>query len=274
MALDLLPLIFLGFAIAVYGTMIGAGGGFILVPVLLLLFPEYGPEKVTAVSLAVVCMNATSGSLAFSRQRTIDYLTGLLFAASAAPGVIAGALLVHFFPERLFAGLFGGLLLFLAIFVARQRVASVQPPVRGRGVIVRTVTFDGRQYRYAYKAWQAVALSGFIGLISSLFGVGGGVIHVPAMISLLHIPVHFAVATSQFILAFMAGGGTIVHLLDGSLAGKALAQAAFLGLGAVPGAQVGARIARRTRGRSILIMLAGALVLLAIRLIVKSVADL
>jgi uncharacterized membrane protein YfcA len=105
-----------------------------------------------------------------------------------------------------------------------------------------------------------------------LFGVGGGVIHVPAMIVLFRIPIDFAVATSHFILMFMTGGATMVHLVDGSLQGKQLLQAVALGAGAVPGAQVGAWLSHRARGRTVLVLLSVALMALAGRLMLKGVA--
>lgn len=110
-----------------------------------------------------------------------------------------------------------------------------------------------------------------VGLISSLFGIGGGAIHVPAMISLLHIPVSFAVATSQFILAFMSGGGTIIHLANGTLSGEQLTKTAALAAGTIPGAQVGARLAVRMKGRTVVRLLVAALLLLSARLLVKGI---
>jgi len=271
--IELLPLVALGFAVGAYGTVIGAGGGFILVPVLLLIFPEYGPEKVTAISLAVVWANATSGSIAYARQRRIDYLTGVIFAGASVPGVLAGALMVHLVPERLFSLLFGALLLFMAGVTLRPAPPTVRQPRPERGLLVRTiVASDGVTYRYAYKVWQGVALSVAVGFASSLFGVGGGVIHVPAMIVLFRFPVQFAVATSHFILAFMAGGATIVHLAIGTLAGKQLWQALALGAGAIPGAQAGAWASHRIHGRAVLTLLSFALIALAARLIVKGLA--
>ncbi len=274
MDVSLLGLVALGFVAGAYGTVIGAGGGFILVPALLLLYPKYGPQDVTGVSLAVVWANATSGSVAYARQHRIDYVTGLLFAASSLPGVIAGALLVHLVPTRVFSVLFSLLLLAIAIVTLRRSTMAVRPPLPGRGLLVRRVVAGGMTYRYGYKVWQGVLLSMAVGFASSLFGIGGGIIHVPAMIMLLHIPIQFAVATSQFILAFMSGGATLVHLLSGSLAGKELLRAAALGVGAVPGAQVGAQIAHRMKGRSVLALLVVALVVLAGRLMVKGVLDL
>ena len=61
----------LGFVIGTYGTLIGAGGGFVLVPILLMLYPNESPEIITSISLAVVFFNAMSGSLAYSRMKRI-----------------------------------------------------------------------------------------------------------------------------------------------------------------------------------------------------------
>ncbi|HEU4759569.1 MAG TPA: sulfite exporter TauE/SafE family protein [Dehalococcoidia bacterium] len=273
MATELLLLVPLGFAVAAYGTVIGAGGGFVLVPALLLLYPDYGPEKVTSISLAVIFANATSGSVAYARQQRIDYRTGLLFAGSSLPGVVGGALLVQVIPTSVFSVLFSVVIIALAAFSLRGPPQAIQRPRTGRGMMVRTIRLpDGRTYRYSYRVWQGVLLSLGVGFVSSLFGIGGGLIHVPAMILWIRMPVHFAVATSHFILALMSGGATALHLGTGTLAGHQLAQAAALGVGAVPGAQAGAFVAQRLRGRTIRTLLVVALVVLAARLLVKGVA--
>lgn len=273
MAFELIALFLLGVVIGAYGTTIGLGGGFILVPLLLLLYPGYDPEEVTSISLAVVMATATSGSVAYARQGRIDYLTGLLFAASAAPGVVAGVFLVSVFPQRLFAGLFGALLLLLAGISLWGRPRAIRTPLSGRGVLRRSIEMPEGTYRFAYRAWQGMLISLAVGVISSTFGIGGGAVHVPAMIMVLHFPVQFAVATSQFILLFMSAEATAIHLANGTLAGDGLLQALAIGAGAVPGAQIGAQIATRLKGRTQLVLLAIALVFLSARLLLKGLFD-
>jgi len=271
--LELAGLVLLGLVIGTYGTVVGAGGGFVLVPALLILYPDFEPEEVTAVSLGVVFLSAVSGASGYARQRRIDYTTGLLFAAASAPGVVAGAMLVQFVPERVFTGLFGVMLLAVAVVSLWGRPLAIREPLRGRGVIRRIVTDgEGRQYIYAYRIWQAMTLSLGIGVVSSLFGIGGGVIHVPAMILLLHIPVQFAVATSLFLLAFMSGGASVIHIATGTLGGEEATKIGALALGAVPGAQLGTYLSHRMKGRSVLILLASAIVVLGARLLLKAVA--
>ena len=73
-------LLAIGLTVGFIGTLIGAGGGFILVPVLLLLFPQLDSEIITSISLAIVFLNATSGSLAYARLKRIDYKTAFFFS--------------------------------------------------------------------------------------------------------------------------------------------------------------------------------------------------
>ncbi|TMF08488.1 MAG: sulfite exporter TauE/SafE family protein, partial [Chloroflexi bacterium] len=247
--LELLGLAGLGFAVGTYGTIVGLGGGFILVPVLLFLYPDYDPEHLTAISLFVVWTNTTSGSIAYARQGRIDYLTGLLFAASSAPGVLAGVFLVDFVPQRAFTIAFALLLLALAAVAVRGPPRGIRQPLSGRGVIVRQMVTAEGTYRYGYRLWQGVILSLGVGLISSVLGIGGGAVHVPVMISTLHFPVMLATATSQFILAFMSGSASVAHLAKGTLSGDQIVKAAALGVGTVPGAQLGARLAGRMKAR-------------------------
>ncbi|MEX0683951.1 MAG: sulfite exporter TauE/SafE family protein [Dehalococcoidia bacterium] len=271
--LELAGLALLGLVVGAYGTIIGAGGGFVLVPVLLILYPDLEPEEVTAISLGVVCLSALSGSAGYAWQRRIDYQTGLLFAVSSAPGVIAGAFIVEYFPARVFTGVFGLLLAGVAIVSVRSRPSAIREPLRGPGLMRRSISdTEGRTYVYAYRIWQGAVLSLGVGVISSVFGIGGGIIHVPAMTMLLHIPMQFAVATSLFILVFMSGGASAIHLATGTLGGDEAAKIAALAVGAVPGAQIGALLAQRIRGRTALKLLAGAIAVLGARLLVKAVA--
>jgi hypothetical protein len=81
----------LGLLIGAIGTLIGAGGGFILVPVLLLLYPREDPETVASISLAVVFFNASSGSIAYARMQRIDYRAAALLLLTTVPGSILRA---------------------------------------------------------------------------------------------------------------------------------------------------------------------------------------
>ncbi len=253
--------------------MVGAGGGFVLVPILLLLYPRAAAEDVTATSLFMVCANAASGTVAYARQRRIDYRSGIWFATATLPGAVAGAVVVAFVPRRAFDGIFATVLVALGLWLMLHAGATaIRSPVTGRGVVRRTLRdARGNAFVYSFHLWKGIVLSAGIGFLSSLLGIGGGVIHVPVMATVLHFPIHVATATSQFVLTFMAAEGTSVHFATGALGWNDwLGRAVLLAVGAVPGAQVGAWFAQRVHQRIIIRALSAALVLVGVRLGLKA----
>jgi uncharacterized membrane protein YfcA len=260
----------LGVAVGTAGTLIGAGGGFLLVPVLLVLHPHEPPENLTSLSLSVVFFNALSGTAAYARMKRVDYRSGIMFAAAAIPGAIAGAMVTSFLPRRTFDTIFGIVLTLAggALLLARPRPdASAAPlphPGRSHRVIVES---DGTRHEYSFRPEVGIALSVVVGFASSLLGIGGGIIHVPALIYLLGFPAHIATATSHFILVFMALAGTSVHIANGALA-HGFQRAAWLCAGAVLGAQLGARLSTRVNGKWIVRFLAVALLFVGVRILV------
>ena len=275
--LDLL-LIPLGFGVGAYGTMVGAGGGFVLVPALLLIFPDDSQRTVTSISLLVVLMTALSGSVAYARRRLIDYRTGLMFALVAVPASFGGAFAVRYVPRSSFDVMFGVLLVGIALTIAAGLARggqSIREPLRGgRAIITRVIDRgDGVTSRYSYDVRPGLGLSAGTGFIATLFGVGGGIIQVPMMATLLRIPFDIAVATSQFMLIFMAFAGTIIHVVNGDLMGPELARASLLGVGAIAGAQAGAMLTRILSSETITRLLSMGLILIGGRLVLAPLFD-
>ncbi len=267
----------LGILIGAFGTLIGAGGGFILVPILLLLYPNENTELITSISLAVVFFNALSGSWAYSRMKRVDYQSGTIFAIATIPGAILGAVSTAYLPRYAFDIIFGVLMIVAGIFLwvsAKDDHAHAQArssgPVSGkqpaRWTVRDFVDADGVHYHYEYNPVIGIVLSIFVGFVSSLLGVGGGFIHVPALSRLLNFPVHIATATSHFVLAVMALTGTLVHVASGAFE-HGIRRTAILAVGVLLGAQVGARLSNRVGGKWIIRGLALALVFVGIRLI-------
>jgi hypothetical protein len=268
-----------GLLVGTFGTIIGAGGGFILVPLLMLLFPGDSPSVVTAASLAVIFVNSTSGTIAYARMKRISYRTGILFALATIPGALAGSYLTAFIPRKAFGLAFGILLAAVAVFlcVTRGRTppraprgASPPGPRGGRPLapLVDTVVDrEGNSYPLAFNLWLGMGLSLAIGVLSSLAGIGGGLIHVPVLTYLFGFPVHVATATSHFVLVFTSLAGVIMHVIDGSWPVHPVRDLC-LAAGVVAGAQLGAFLARRVPSRWIVLGLAAALGLVGVRLVV------
>ena len=267
--LEWLWLIPTGFLIGAYGTLIGAGGGFILVPLLLLFYPHESADTIASISLAVVFFNALSGTIAYARLKRVDYGSGVILSAATVPGAILGALTTSAIARRPFDFMVGLLLVGISGFLL-MRPRTEAGAYQGRFRFERRmVDRGGTSHEWSYNYVMAILLSIFIGFLSSLLGIGGGFIHVPVMINFLNFPVHVASATSHFTLTVMSCVGSVVHLVTGTLAGT-YDRVIPLAIGVILGAQVGARFAQRIHGRWIIRALVIALAFVGLRLIIKA----
>lgn len=273
--MELVLLVLLGFGTGAYGVLVGAGGGLILGPVLLLFF-DLDPHIVAGTVLAAVAVTSISGTTAYRAMRIIDYRSGLLFAAAAVPGSILGAFGVGAVAPSTFRILFGVLLLLLAVQIAvRSKSPEDQPSgkpnhlfsasVRSRHIVSK----NGAEYRYEFNEILATSFNVVLGFISSFFGTGGGFLRTPILISVFGFPVRVAAATSVFALSMYATVGAATHATLGHI--EWWPTLALTGLGLVLGGQVGARIAGRVSGQWILRLLLLVVLFLGIRLIWQGV---
>ena len=262
----------MGFLIGIFGTLIGAGGGFILVPILILSYPELTTESITAISIAIVAANAISGSIAYARSGRIDYKAGVIFALFTIPGSILGVLTTQFIPRHLFNLFFGVLLLALSAYLFFQHKKTIKPQIadinQKRWRHHELVDAGGTRHTYTYNQTRGIIISILVGYLSPVLGIGGGIIHVPALVQWLHFPVFVATATSHFILAIMATVSVIVHALKGSYHDpKILHMVIGLIIGVIPGAQIGAWLSHKIKGHNIIRALALCLGLVGIRIL-------
>lgn len=261
----------IGLVVGAIGTLIGAGGGFILMPILLIMYPKESPDILTSISLAVVFFNASSGSFAYGRMKRIDYKSGLVFSLATIPGAVLGVYTVSMINRSVFNIIFGILLLAVSIYLfIKPDLSKFAHPGSTEKHTKRTITdSDGKTYEYTFNIWTGIIISLFVGFISSLLGIGGGIIHVPAMVGLLNFPVHVATATSHFVLAIMALVGTVVHIINGTFVSGMMITIA-VSIGVLIGAQVGARLSNKINGKWIIKALAIALGLVGLRMIIFS----
>jgi hypothetical protein len=253
-----------GVLIGAIGTLIGAGGGFIHVPVLI-IFYGFSPQHAIGTSMAVVMLNAISGTFAYIAQKRIDYEIGLKYAVAASPGVFIGAMLSRFFSVGSFSFIFSLLLIILSYYLfSEKEFLIVRTKVAQAPETRHLKDATGEEFSYAPDMSVGFFASILIGIFSGLFGIGGGIIHVPLMYSALGIPVHIATATSHFILAITSVIGCFLFI---GLGYADLDYAVLLGIGTIIGASVGARLSLKTHPSIIKKIIALCLVLLAVRLL-------
>ena len=246
-----------GFLVGMFGTLIGAGGGFILTPVLLLLYPHDSTDTITSISLSVTFANAFSGTIAYARMKRIHYTYGLIFAAAAIPGAIIGALVTYYVHRRTFDFIFAILLMITSVILFLKTPTERGSDAHG------SIQLSPRHFLLG------ILISGAVGFVSSFLGIGGGIIHVPALAGILGFPVHIATATSHFILAIVTFAGVMVHIITGTFQ-HGVVRAIFLAFGVLLGAQAGAFFSSKVGGKAIIRSLAVALALAGIRLLFLS----
>ena len=182
----------LGFGVGAFGTVVGAGGGFILTPILLLLYPHDSARTLTAISLTAVFFNASSGTVAYARQRWTDFRSGIVFALATLPGAVGGALVVGAVSRSVFDGIMGGVLALPRCGCSRATVAAEARTAARRPAAAHRP--PGTRLRVRRPALGGAAYSLAVGFVSSFLGIGGGVIHVPLLARALGFPTHIATA--------------------------------------------------------------------------------
>ncbi|MBO9598409.1 MAG: sulfite exporter TauE/SafE family protein [Cohnella sp.] len=271
--MGLLFLFVVGVVAAVFGSIVGLGGGIIMVPVLVLLGERIVGDPVTTqiavgTSLAVLIFTALSATYTYRKQGKVDVRTGWLFFATSGPSAMVGAQLTTGIaqgPFQLSFGLF--MFVMFGLMIARQKMK----PLRVKWSVQRTFTDgSGVQHTYGYNIALALIIGCGVGLCSGLFGIGGGSLFVPLMVLLFRFPPHVATATSMFVILLSSVLGSGVHAWHGNI--DWLLFAALMP-GAIIGGRLGAIIASRLSGKQLIGLLQATLLGMAIYLIIQGVRD-
>lgn len=233
--------------------MVGLGGGFILVPILR-LFMGFSPAYAAGTSLILIVANSASGAFTYILQRRVHLRIGWLIAAGGLPGGIIGAIISLHISARLFDTILAVLLVGVAIDMAW----NAERRMAGRVERDRVQQIKGMSYR-------AALLLGFVvGIFSSLFGLGGGILLVPTFLYFSELPAHAISATSHFAILLTSPVGLVVHIVQHDID---LHDVVPLVAGGLLGGPVGARLSLRLKSPQLLIIVAIALVTAAATLV-------
>ncbi|HYE97413.1 MAG TPA: sulfite exporter TauE/SafE family protein, partial [Planctomycetota bacterium] len=233
-----------GVAVGLVGSLIGVGGGFFVVPYLLFFF-GYKPDAATAASLGIVLLNALSATASNALRKRIDWKVGTILAVGSLPTAWLGRVVIGRLTAKAFSYSFAALLTGIALYLVLVRLK----PGKGalRGFPRELVDADGQSHRYEVNLPAAVVVSLVVGLVSSLFGVGGGLILVPFMVMAYGTPTVVATATSQYTFLFTAIVGLIEAVRQGQTTAAGWQVVGSMGVGVIVGAQLGVALAKRVR---------------------------
>lgn len=154
----------------------------------------------------------------------------------------------------------------LLFFIKRKQPEELKT---GKYKIIRTFHLEGHTYRYSVSIFAAFILSLGVGMLSGLFGIGGGSIMVPAMILLFGFPAHIATATSMFMIFFISIVGASTHIILGHISWEYVL--AFIP-GAWFGGKLGAIINQMLPGKTIEWILRILLVIIGVRMIIQGLS--
>ncbi len=261
-------LVLLGFLAGTIGSLVGLGGGIIIVPALVMLgswalIPEVSPQIAAGTSLVVVIFNGISSTMSYMKSKTIDYRSAIIFSISATVGGLIGVWANGFLNGKSFNTYFGIFMIcmsFLLLFKDKLSIGN-----RGNKKITRTFTDnDGVVHTYGYNILPAVIIPFIVGFFGGLFGIGGGSLMVPAMVILFSFPPHVAVATSMLIVFLSAIGSVTMQIINDHVS---WIFSAFLVPGVWFGAKLGSWTNKRIKGKTLMTLLRVVLILLGIRLL-------
>lgn len=260
----------IGLGTGVFATLIGIGGGLVMVPVLMLIY-GFPQETAVGTSLTVMVLNALSGSLSYARQRRIDFGTGLVLAVCSLPGAPAGFWLKDHVPPAPFRLIFSGFLVAVFFLIVSRRagvnVNQAPEPLLTGGRPRRFTDGGGVAFEYRVSWGIAGGVSVFVGVLSNFLGIGGGMVHVPMLYRGFGVPIHVATATSLFALFFTSFAGTILVATAGEVDWNFVPA---LGIGIVVGAQLGAELARRLKASAVVKIIAVLLLVAAEEMVRKA----
>ena len=214
-------LVIVGFGSGIIGSLIGVGGGIVMTPVL--TYMGFSPAVIASSSLIAVFATSLSSTLTYVRKKYINYRLGLQLALPAIPGSIIGGFFSNFVSLDYFKIYFAILLTSVGLYIFFKNQ-----------IINKTLNRTPKPLFYLILIFGTFGA----GVISSFFGIGGGIIFVPILVIIYKLKMINASPTAQFTLLISTITGLLTHII---LEHPDYSYGITLALGAFFGAQLGSR---------------------------------
>ena len=261
-----------------FGSLLGLGGGLLLVPMLTLGFGLSLPEAV-GVSLVSVIMTSSAAAGVYLERHVANLRLGMTLELFTAIGALVGGSIAFVLDERLLSALFAALLAYVAFTMARAPAAPpgpestvvddepdgpARPPSAGSATLDR---LSGEGYRVRNLGRGIVGSTG-AGVASALFGIGGGIIKVPLMHLSMGVPMRVATATSNLMIGITAAASAVIYLVRGEIDPYVAGPTA---IGVFLGATLGSRLAHRIDLRYLRLLFVVVLVYTAVQMLLRAI---
>ncbi len=273
--------ILIAFLAGFIGSILGLGGGAILVPFLdfiseIGLLPGVGIHEIIATSLVCTIATSSTSNSIYIEKKITNMRLGVFLGVMSILGAFTGATVSVMLRGNVLRLLFGLLLIFVSYNMIKGKRFKVSHKTQKKDKIAELLGLNGIYYdesegRYIrYKVQNTIRgllLTFFGGLLSGLLGIGGGVINVPILVIILGLPPKVASATSLFIIGLNGATGGTIYWINGLIKPLLVAPAV---IGIFIGANVGTKFFRRLRNETLRKIFAVFLLYVAFRMIYKS----
>jgi len=256
----------------VFGSIVGMGGGIIIVPALTLIF---GVSMQHAVGASLVAANATSSGAAatYVRDHMTNVRLALFLEVATTLGALLGVFLSPWIPTSGLFFAFSLILLFSAGMMMKPRKSEALSPTLSHPW-AKTLKLDSSYPEKNERIHYGVAhvpLAFFLmiaaGILSALLGIGSGTLKVPAMDSAMKLPMKVSSATSNFMIGVTAAASAGAYYMKGNILPILAAPVA---LGVLCGATLGTKIMIHLPSQSIRKLFVVILLLISIQMGLKS----
>jgi uncharacterized membrane protein YfcA len=261
-----------GAAAGVFGSLLGLGGGVLIVPLLTLGF-GLDLRSAVGVSLVSVIMTSSAAAGVYLERHVANLSLGMRLELFTAIGALVGGSIAFLIDERLLSLLFGGLLVYVAISMLRS--SEVEPDGAQASGTAETPTsaetptpaneVAGPGYEIHNMRLGIVGATG-AGVVSALLGIGGGIVKVPLMHLAMGVPLRVSTATSNLMVGITAAASAVIYLIHGEVDPYVAGPTA---IGVFLGASLGSRIAPRIDLRALRLLFVVVLLVSAVQMVLR-----
>ena len=270
-----------GAVAGVFGSLLGLGGGILIVPILTFGFGLPLRESV-GVSLVCVIMTSSAAAGVYLERHVANLRLGMTLELFTATGALVGGSIAFLLDDQILSLLFASLLLYVAFTMLRRRPPApvddaVSPslesndgldiqPAASPGSPTLLEQLSGEGYRVR-NLGRGIVGAIFAGVASALLGIGGGIIKVPLMHLSMGVPLRVATATSNLMIGITAAASAVIYLIRGGIDPYVAGPTA---IGVFIGATAGSRLGHKVDVRLLRMLFVVVLLYTAVQMFLRA----
>ena len=270
-----------GAVAGVFGSLLGLGGGILIVPILTFGFGLPLRESV-GVSLVCVIMTSSAAAGVYLERHVANLRLGMTLELFTATGALVGGSIAFLLDDQILSLLFASLLLYVAFTMLRRRppapaddavapslASKVGPDTQptasqGRPTLLEQLSGEGYRVR---NLGRGIVGAIFAGVASALLGIGGGIVKVPLMHLSMGVPLRVATATSNLMIGITAAASAVIYLIRGGIDPYVAGPTA---IGVFIGATAGSRLGHKVDGRLLRMLFVVVLLYTAVQMFMRA----